>query len=273
MYLYRKTKAIMNNLIIKNKLGRDLTNNINAWKQGFIDVDQAKHWSEGYSAQSLGQFFTSGSGKVWLDNLSKLLFNSSIEYESAEIEHRSKLDSYRGMQRMQDLALWGKIGSKSVFIAIEAKVLESFGNYSVRDEYELALLYRDKNPNSKKPNRVEDVVKFFFPELTPYDEPVCNLRYQLFHYFKASVLEGKTSDESKKSLTKRTHPDIVILPVMVFKTKHYFENTPIAEQNKKDYLAFCKALGFAEKSLGNRTVFYKDFCHREIYTLYEEISI
>lgn len=263
----------MNNLIIKNKHGRDLTNDISAWKQGFIEVDQAKHWSEGYSAQSLGQFFTNGSGQVWLDSLSIALFGNTINPKGAEIEHRSKLDSYRGMQRMQDLAIWGELGSKSVFIAIEAKVLESFGNYSVRDEYELALQYRVKKPNSKKPNRVEDLVKFFFPESTPYDEPACNLRYQLFHYFTASILEGKTIDESKKPLTKRAHPDIVILPVMVFKTKHYFENTIIAEQNKKDYLAFCKALGFAEKTLGNRTVFYKEINHCEIFTLYEEISL
>lgn len=264
----------MKSLIIKNKLGRDLTGNIQAWEQGFIEVDQEIHWSEGYSAQSLGKFFTDGLGNLWLDNLSNALFGSTIEYEAAEIEHKSILDSYRGMQRMQDLAIWGTIGNKSVFIAIEAKVLESFGNYSVRDEYELALQYkRMKNQNSKKPNRVEDVVKFFFPGLTPYDEPACDLRYQLFHYFKASVLEGKTINESKKSLTRRTLPDIVILPVMVFKTKHYFDNTKIADQNKKDYYAFCKALGFAEKSFGNRTVFCKEINSREIYTLYEEISI
>lgn len=263
----------MKELIIKNKNGKELVD-MSVWKMGFEEVDKSAHWEEGFSAHSLALFFTERQGQKWLNNLVREMFNGDLRCHNAEIEHQSKLDSYRGKHRMQDLALWGVIDDKSVFVAIEAKVLESFGNYSVRDEYEVALQYkREKNTNSKKPDRVNEIVNFLFPGLTPYDEPVCNLRYQLLHYLTASIKEGYSYSESKKSIENRKQPDIVILPVMVFKTKQYQTDLNKAKRNKNDYDAFCKALNFSKKQVGNRIIYHKSFNNCDVYTLYEEVEL
>lgn len=266
----------MKELIIKNKNGRELVD-MSAWKMGFEEVDKPAHWEEGFSAHSLALFFTERQGQKWLNNLVRELFKREWICQNAEIEHQSKLDSYGGKHRMQDLALWGVIDEnevKSVFVAVEAKVLESFGKYSVRDEYEVALQYkREKNTNSKKPDRVNEIVKFLFPELTPYDEPVCNLRYQLLHYLTASIKEGYSYSESKKSIENRKHPDLVILPVLVFQTEQYRTDPNKAKRNKNDYDAFCKALEFSEEHVGDRIVFHKSFNNCDVYTLYEEVEL
>lgn len=262
----------MNKLTIKNKLNRDMTGDINEWEKGFNEVDNEKHWVKGYSAQSLGEFFASGEGQIWLDNLCKSLFGSEIVYGEAEIEHQSKLDSYGGRHRMQDLAIWGTLKDKKVFVGIEAKVLESFGNYSVRDEYEVALQYRrDKNIRSKKPNRVEEIVDFLFPNFTPYDQPARDLRYQLLHYLTASLKEGNSLSNSKKPIDRHDNPDIVLLPVLVFQTKRYKENPDKARLNKADYEEFCKALEF--ENIEGSKVRFRTIKDISVYTLYEEIPL
>lgn len=266
----------MKKLRIENKKHEHVLDTLDKWKEGFVEVDRETHWRDGYSAQSLAIFFTTGEGQLWLDNLVKDLFTNEIEYATAEIEHESKLDTYSGKHRMQDLAIWGTINGKSIFIAIEAKVLEPFGNYSVRDEYEHAIWYKtEKNENSKKTNRIEDVVSALFPKCTPYDEKVCNLRYQLLHYLTASIREGSTFLESKKSIKKRCHPEIVVLPVLVFKTKQHLTDLEKkkAELNEEDYRVFCNALGFEEKSMNNRKYYFKTINNCSVYTLYEEVEI
>lgn len=256
---------------ITNKKGRVLDTFEN-WEKGFIEVDEKLHWEPGYSAHSLGLFFTEKEGQKWLDELVKSILGCSLEYSKAEIEHESKLDSYKGKHRMQDLAIWGKCpDGRSVFIAIEAKVLESFGNYSVKDEYEIALDYRkNEKPESKKPNRVEEVVDRLFPGKTPKDEEVCNLRYQLMHYFVASIKEGADYNESKKSIKKRKkNADIVILPVLVFNTEHYQEDQETAAKNKSAYDAFCEAL----KMSNDRETHYKRIGDVEVYTCYQVVDL
>lgn len=263
----------MNKLIIKNKKNREL-NSIEEWEMGFVEVDDKSHWEEGYSAHSIGKFFTCEEGKEWLKNLTRDLFGEEMYYEDAEIEHESKLDTYKGKHRMQDLAIWGTILGKKVFIAIEAKVLESFGNHSVKDEYELAVQEHNKNTNSNKLKRIEEIVGFLFPGKTPNDEPVCSLRYQLMHYFTASIKEAQSLAESKTPIRNRkTHLSTIVLPVLVFKTKHYYEDIETGKNNKKDYMDFVFDLGFETKQVGSRTIYQKNIHQCEVFTVYEEIDL
>ena len=88
----------MNNFVIKNKKGTELTS-LSAWEQGFIEVDDKKHWETGYSAYSLAQFFTERDGQQWLSNLMSDIFNDSFTITDARIEHESKLDKYSGKHR------------------------------------------------------------------------------------------------------------------------------------------------------------------------------
>lgn len=267
----------MNNFVIKNKKGTELTS-LSAWEQGFIEVDDKKHWETGYSAYSLAQFFTERDGQQWLSNLMSDIFNDSFTITDARIEHESKLDTYSGKHRMQDLAIWGSTGiGKKVFCGVEAKVLESFGNNNLRDEYEAATHYKKyKKPNSKRPDRIKETVKFLFEEQTPYSEGICNLRYQLMYYFRASILETPTYESSKLSISKRNNEldkvDVVVLPVLVFKTDHYKSDKEKGKLNEKDFTNFCNALGLKAIKKGGKDFRYGKIHGREVYTFYEEIE-
>ena len=267
----------MNNFVIKNKKGTELTS-LSAWEQGFIEVDDKKHWETGYSAYSLAQFFTERDGQQWLSNLMSDIFNDSFTITDARIEHESKLDKYSGKHRMQDLAIWGSTGmGKKVFCGVEAKVLESFGNNNLRDEYEAATHYQKfKKPNSKRPDRIKDTVKFLFEGQTPYSEGICNLRYQLMYYFRASILETPTYESSKLSISKRNNEldkvDVVVLPVLVFKTDHYKSDKEKGKLNEIDFTNFCNALGLKAIQKGGKDFRYGKIHGREVYTFYEEIE-
>ena len=260
---------------IKNKYG-DVLDTLAKWKAGFERVDDPKHWEEGYSAHSLGYFFTEGKGMSWLDGISLSLFGEKISWDDARIEHESKLDQYGGRHRMQDMALWGKLSSgESVFMGIEAKVLESFGNYILRDEYDNAKAEKKKREaegkNSNKPARVEEITDFLFPGKTPYNPVICNLRYQLMHYFEASIREATTYNESFQPLSKRKHRvDIVVLPVLVFMTEHYKEDVEKGNLNERDYKEFCEALCLESSEIGGKSVYVGNIDGRKVITFYEK---
>lgn len=261
-------------MVIRNKK-KTLLNTLNEWKKGFIEVDKKTHWSEGYSAYSLGLFFTSGNGERWLSGLEKALFGCELEHMDAEIEHASKLDSYKGGQRMQDLAIWGKtLDGRTCFVGIEAKVLEPFGELSVYDSYIAGLDEREnRNPNSKKANRVCEVVDFLFRGKTPSDEGIRNLRYQLMHYFKASILEAPSLKESAKSIkSSRGLADIIVLPVLVFNTDHYKTNPGLAKDNYDDYLSFVTALGCVKSRYGEHDVYHTVIDGRDVFSVYEVVE-
>ena len=206
------------------------------------------------------------------------IFNDSFTITDARIEHESKLDTYSGKHRMQDLAIWGSTGiGKKVFCGVEAKVLESFGNNNLRDEYEAATHYQKyKKPNSKRPDRIKETVKFLFEEQTPYSEGICNLRYQLMYYFRASILETPTYESSKLSISKRNNEldkvDVVVLTVLVFKTDHYKSDKEKGKLNEKDFTNFCNALGLKAIQKGGKDFRYGKIHGREVYTFYEEIE-
>ena len=194
---------------IKNKKGTTI-HNFDDWKYAFKEVDHDHdHWRIGYSAQSLAAFFTMPQGNIssetgWLmSTIESFLKSGKVVFDNAEIEHPSKVDSYRGGQRMQDLAIWGKVGTKTLFVGIEAKVVEAF-DCLVSDAYQDALDYRDKkNKRSMKYKRVEELVDILFPGLKPTDEPVKNYLYQLLHYLVASHMEGATISEKKSTQGKK----------------------------------------------------------------------
>ena len=262
-------------MIIKNKNGKELTS-IEKWEAGFKEVDEPKHWEPGYSAYSLGTFFTSGKGENWLAELSMIMLGDIITWDDAIIEHESKLDSFGGKHRMQDLALWGTLPNKEkVFMGIEAKVLEPFGNYALRDEYDDALTYQEtKNPNSNKPKRVLQITDFLFPGKNPYDKTICDLRYQLMHYFLASIKEASSYSESRLAINRRkSRSDIVILPILVFKTEHFASNPEKANRNEEDYIAFCNTLGLKTRTVRGKTFWEGTIDGRKVFTIYDKVVL
>ena len=263
-------------MIIKNKKGKELTS-LSKWEEGFKEVDELGelHWAPGYSAHSLGLFFTTGAGEKWLNSLSETLLGERVTWNDAQIEHESKLDRFKGTHRMQDLALWGSLPSgESVFMAIEAKVLESFGERTLSEEYDETLRYqKEVKPTTRRPDRVRNVTAFLFPEKTPYDKEIRDLRYQLLYYFMGSILEAPSYSESIRPLSQRkASVDIVLLPVLVFKTEHYYSDTDKGNSNKEDYSAFCQALGLRKEIIRGKECWIGEMKGKRIYSCYETIE-
>lgn len=262
-------------LVIKNKEGRSL-NSLEEWKIGFIEVDKKpRHWKEGYSAYSLGYFFTERDGRPWLDDMLKSVLGEAVQLVSAEIEHPSQLDTYKGGQRMQDLAIWGKTESgKTCFIGIEAKVKEPFGDECIARAFEAAKIEHELKPKSMKETRIRELISFLFDGKSPDDEALQCLRYQLVHYFAGSLFETPSMEQSEEPISPgRARADIVVLPVLVFKTQEYLKHLTEAEINYQDYLRFIDALNFQVKEIEGRKVYHRRFGNQTVYTFYEVQSL
>ena len=245
----------MQNYQNKNKVPiKDLS----SWEQAFKDVSSEKHWKEGRSAHSLALYFCERDGE---NELKQLLGLSDYTIESAEIEHESKFDNYKGRGRMQDLHMvLAKTLDQSdkVVIEIEAKVDESFGS-RIDDAYTEAKKYKDLHPNSKREERINKLVTSIFGESTKIDD-VKDQRYQLLYYLSGSIKEAK--DKKAKKL---------IMPILVFKTGNY--DKTIASWNKEDYKAFVERLGFNEEEIDGETFYTKEIDEINIVSVYREIEL
>ena len=215
----------MNSLEIKNKKGTILT--ASNWKEGFIEVDEARHWEEGRSAERLANDFSNGnpsSGEKSLRDVIKLFLNTDdITWRKAYIEHGSRFDSYR-RPRMQDLAIWGDANGKSFFIGVEAKVDEPFGSRNVKEQKEyIESLKR----NSKAGDRLKELAGDF---LTGVDKDECGeIRYQLLYYLAGSFREDA---------------GIIIMPVFAYHSDKY--DSQKGHDNYAAYKYFMEKLGFTK---------------------------
>jgi hypothetical protein len=215
----------MDNLIIKNKKETVLT--ASNWKEGFIAVDERRHWEPGRSAERLANDFSNGnpsSGEKSLRNIIKLFLGSDdILWKEAYIEHGSKFDKYR-RPRMQDLAIWGEFSGQSFFVGVEAKVDEPFGSRTIKEqEAYIKSLSRKTNAGRRLTKLKEDFLQGI--EKAVYEE----FRYQLLYYLAGSF---------------REEPDIIIMPVIAYNSK--LCNKQKAEDNYYAYTSFMTNLGFTK---------------------------
>jgi len=243
---------------ITNKNGR-IINNINDWRDAFIEVDRLEHWREGRSAYSLGDYFSNpdtsqSEGINKIISLLELLGIQGVHLTHAEIEHESRFDQYRGSGRMQDMTIWANSDNGPLVIEIEAKVDETF-NVNLQEAYDNACNVRLKKPNSRAVDRIENLLDKIYGNVSVNNYK--NIRYQLLYY-----LYGSVKDAQKIAGT-------AILPVMVFHTIDY--NEAIGEQNKKDFLLFMDSIGFKTTIVDGVYVFKGKIENTNVYSAYIEI--
>ena len=213
----------MNSLSIKNKKGTVLT--VDNWEEGFIAVDEKRHWEPGRSAERLANDFSDGSpssGEKSLRSIIKLFLGSdNIVWQKAFIEHGSKFDKYR-RPRMQDLAIWGEVDGQSFFIGVEAKVDEPFGSRNIAEQEEyIKNLKRKTNAGKRLTELKEDFLNGI--RKTDYDE----FRYQLLYYLAGSFREDA---------------DIIIMPVFAYNSESCDKHK--AKENYQAYKTFMSKIGF-----------------------------
>ena len=246
---------------ISNKNNRLITN-LESWKTAFIEVDKEKNWEEGRSACTLAKYFTTpnieeSDGIKKIKEYLEALGFSNLKFNSAEIEHESRFDSFRGQGRMQDLAIWGESEKGSILTCIEAKVDENFDK-SLFKKLEEIEKYLDTHKNSKRRDRIQNLCKEYLKvnvgDIKSEDKN--DIRYQLLHYLAGSISEAKCC------------ADVVFMPIMVFKTNKYNETK--GDRNREDYERFIEALKF-EKCNKEKGIFKRTFEGIDVYISYIEI--
>lgn len=247
---------------ISNKNNRLITN-LESWKTAFIEVDKEKNWEEGRSACTLAKYFTTPNieesyGIEKIKEYLEALGFSNLKFNSAEIEHESRFDSFRGQGRMQDLAIWGESEKGSILTCIEAKVDESFDK-SLFKKLEEIKKYLDTHKNSKRRDRIQNLCKEYLKvNVDDIESGDGNdIRYQLLHYLAGSICEAKCC------------ADVVFMPIMVFKTNKYNETK--GNSNRDDYEQFRKALKF-EMCNKEKGIFKRTFEGIDVYISYIEID-
>ena len=254
---------------ISNKNNRLITD-LESWKTAFIEVDKKSkedngksNWEEGRSACTLAKYFTTpnieeSNGIKKIKEYFEALGFSNLKFNSAEIEHRSPFDKYKGGTRMQDLVIWGESEKGSILVCIEAKVDEEF-NELLNEAYKKAKQEKIKDPNSNRQNRIEELCDKYLnvnaESIKSGDEN--NIRYQLLYYLAGSICEAKE------------YGNVVFMPIMVFKTDEY--NETIGEMNREDYKQFRKALKF-EMCNEEKGIFKRTFEGIDVYISYIEID-
>ena len=222
--------------------------NILDWEKYIFSSKKKKHWKVGRSAYSLADFIIHKKGENFIkDEVSKII-KEDLCFDKAEPEFEVRFDKY-GHGREHDLAIWGKTTSgKSIFIGVEAKVDEPFGE-SILETYFDAKIEELKGEKTNIPKRIEELLKRNFKTLT---RKLFDLPYQLLY---STV--GTTTEKA----------DIHVLFVLVFKTS--IADLSKIKANKKDYSKFFNSM---KASVIKKNTDYKtNIDGQELFVIYRDV--
>ncbi|MDF2653266.1 MAG: hypothetical protein K0Q73_9071, partial [Paenibacillus sp.] len=138
---------------------------------------------DGRSAKELAKAWMTKYGPKMPSDLTDLL--SGFHAERGIPECETKLDDLKGSGRKHDMIVMGNAKGKKTFIAIEAKVDESFGE--VVSDY---IIKSEKaNPRSQIRERIKHISEAIFGS-----KDVESLRYQLLHAIAGTLIEAKNQN-------------------------------------------------------------------------------
>jgi hypothetical protein len=138
-------------------------------------ADPVKHWKIGYSARTLAHCWEAADG---LPPEIAALFSEGAELLIAIPEHKVSLGD-AGRESQTDVFALVKSKNKTIALAVEGKVNESFGP-TIKDWY--------LDPSPGKQQRL----KFLYDQIGVTFKPTDDhLHYQLFHRTASAVLEAE----------------------------------------------------------------------------------
>ena len=142
---------------------------------------RSEHWKQGRSAYSLADFILNRNGAKILESRVSSALSQPVRLESATPEYRASFDHYRGNPSNLDLGVWGQMGFEStLFVGLEAKVDEPFGDNTVCERYRAAIRELSKNPRSRGGDRIKNLLSLYFSDPSdPCDSRFSQIRYQL----------------------------------------------------------------------------------------------
>lgn len=233
------------------------------WKRSFCaaynsDGDDIP-WKEGRSGERLAEDFVGAkpNGEFTMkDMVKRFLKTDDITLDIAKIEHASVFDEFPRPRR-QDLAIWGKVQGKDLFIGVEAKVDESFGSTTIKAQRNYVNKLKKEGVSTQADQRLDKLIRDF---LSGDEESNGGLRYQLLYYLAGSVREHDS--------------EMIFMPVIVYKSDLYNDNK--GKHNRDAYKAFMEKLGFSFRpevvDKNFELAYYKrlnvDGVYKDVYSCY-----
>lgn len=224
------------------------------WARIFTATKKKRHWKPGRGAHSLAEFILNHRGAQFITDIVSETLNDAISLDLAYIEQEIRFDQY-GHGREHDLGIYGTTSSgKSIFIGLEAKVDEPFGDF-LSASYLKSKAKELSGVRTNSIKRIDQLIKDNFEDI---DESVFDLRHQLLYATVGTIAVGA---------------DISVLLVLVFKTKLYDELRAI--DNFKDYLAFMLRTNAVENPTGRKdTRIHKlKIREKELISIYSTVEI
>ena len=133
------------------------------WEAYFKSTRNPEHWKEGRSAYSLADFIINQDGGSHLKSTLSLVLGTRVHLETATPEFEAKFDSYPNPSQL-DLGICGcTVEGLSLFVGVEAKVDEPFGNDTVDTRYQTGLGDQKRGRRTKVPERVRGLVSLYAP--------------------------------------------------------------------------------------------------------------
>lgn len=217
-------------MIIENSAGNPILT-LDDWQSLCYPPPNDKHWKKDRSAYSIADIILNHNGAEIIRSRVTEAIKTSVSIERIIPEYEVKFDDL-GKGRVHDLGCFGYAGGKTVFIGVEAKVDEPFGQ-TVLDQYLSMKAKQIVGISTNAPERIEYLLAQHFtkPKLSMFD-----IRYQLLYATVGTIAAGA---------------DISVLFVMVLKTKLY--DRKIGCKNYSDYNRFMKTVGAKPLNSSTRT--------------------
>ena len=204
---------------------------LDEWAKLYDTPQQSHQWKEHRSAYSVSEFMLNHDGPEHLQQRVSAVLGESVDLERAVPEYEQRFDQF-GRGRVHDLGIFGNTADgRSVFVGVEAKVDESFGQ-TVHDSYLQSKANQITGKSTNAPERIEKLLALHFAEP---DTSMFDVRYQLLYATAGTLAAGA---------------DISVLYVVVFKTPLYDES--IGANNYRDYIHFVNKVGGSPLALDDK---------------------
>ena len=196
-------------------------------------IHKPRHWRNGRSAYTLADFILHRNGAAHLESRLSETLGEEVFINAITPEREVRFDSF-GKGRMHDLGVAATAGRSSLFVGVEAKVDERFGD-NVKKRYQSAKRDLARNSSSNAVTRIEQLLTRFAPPLSL--DSAGDLRYQLIHGTAGTVAARQDNNQPY---------DGYVFYVLVFQTGLYDAATGAG--NYADYQNFIKRVGGQELS-------------------------
>jgi len=212
------------------------------------------HFVPHRSAYSIAQFMLDNAGDKYLRARVSQLLPEHALFHHAVPELEVRFDAY-GKGRFHDLGVYGsgQKSGKSLFVGVEAKVDEPFGEV-VKDVYDRAMARRDAGETTNAPDRIIELLDLHFPESPP---EMWDIRYQLLYATAGTLAVGS---------------EMSVLYIIVFRTPSY--DSSKGKENENNFQQFMKLARASKVGSNAKGGAYKISLNgKKLYCAYEYFDL